>query len=170
MPEDNRQPVLRFDRVTVAFNEVEALSNLSFAAFEGSPGSFWAPPAAEKRCCSRPPWIVKPDSGEVYAFRRESDQAQRAAIVRYSQQNRHAVPGGALVDSLNIRENVAYPLLNQRSSTALPSGCFRAAMAARRLMPPEARGNSQRAAHSDDSGPPRRAEAPAREGSGWTSG
>jgi len=35
MPEDNRQPSSASTRVTVAFNEVEALSNLSFAAFEG---------------------------------------------------------------------------------------------------------------------------------------
>jgi len=51
MPENNHQPVLRFDRVTVTFEDVVALSGVSFEAFEGESRVILARPAAERRCC-----------------------------------------------------------------------------------------------------------------------
>jgi len=69
MPEDNRQPVLRFDRVTVTFGEIVALSGVSFAAYEGESRVILGAAGSGKTVLLKTALgLVKPDSGEVYAF------------------------------------------------------------------------------------------------------
>ncbi len=50
---DAQPSILRFENVTVRYDDVEALSNLSFESFESESRVILA---AAKPCCSRPPW------------------------------------------------------------------------------------------------------------------
>jgi phospholipid/cholesterol/gamma-HCH transport system ATP-binding protein len=121
MPLDNRQPVLRFDRVTVAFNEVEALSGVSFAAFEGESRVILGAAGSGKTVLLKTALgLIKPDSGEVYAFGENLTTLSERQLFDIRSKIGVLFQEGALFDSLNIEENVAYPLLNQRSIHCAP--------------------------------------------------
>jgi phospholipid/cholesterol/gamma-HCH transport system ATP-binding protein len=59
--------------------------------------------------------LVKPDSGEVHAFGENLAAMSERQLFDIRSKIGMLFQEGALFDSLNIGENVAYPLLNQRS-------------------------------------------------------
>jgi phospholipid/cholesterol/gamma-HCH transport system ATP-binding protein len=116
MPENNHQPVLRFDRVTVTFEDVVALSGVSFEAFEGESRVILGAAGSGKTVLLKAALgLVKPDCGEVYAFGESLTAMSERQLFDIRSKIGMLFQEGALFDSLNIEENVAYPLLNQRS-------------------------------------------------------
>ena len=116
MAQDNRQAVLRFDRVTVAFGDVEALSGLSFEAFEGESRVILGAAGSGKTVLLKTALgLVKPNSGEVYAFGENLTALSERRLFDIRSKIGMLFQEGALFDSLTIQENVAYPLLNQKS-------------------------------------------------------
>ena len=92
--------ILRFEHVTVTFDDVPALVDLSFEAFEGESRVILGASGSGKTVLLKTALgLVKPASGKIFAFG----------------QDLTAMSERALFDSLTIEENVAYPLLNQRS-------------------------------------------------------
>ena len=51
MPGEAQDAVLRFERVTVAFEDVVALADVSFSAFEGETRVISGRRGPERRCC-----------------------------------------------------------------------------------------------------------------------
>jgi phospholipid/cholesterol/gamma-HCH transport system ATP-binding protein len=116
MPGNSQQPVLRFDRVTVTFGDVEALSGVSFEAFEGESRVILGAAGSGKTVLLKTALgLVKPDSGSVYAFGENLTALSERQLFDIRSKIGMLFQEGALFDSLNIEENVAYPLLNQRS-------------------------------------------------------
>jgi phospholipid/cholesterol/gamma-HCH transport system ATP-binding protein len=121
MPVDNHQAVLRFDRVSVAFGDVEALSGVSFEAFEGESRVILGAAGSGKTVLLKTALgLVKPDSGEVYAFGENLTALSERQLFDIRSKIGMLFQEGALFDSLNIQENVAYPLLNQKSIQCAP--------------------------------------------------
>jgi phospholipid/cholesterol/gamma-HCH transport system ATP-binding protein len=115
MPEA-RQPVLRFDHVTVSFEEVAALSDVSFEAFEGESRVILGAMGSGKTVLLKTALgLVKPDSGKVYAFGRDLTVLSERELFNIRSKIGMLFQESALFDSLTIEENVAYPLVNQKA-------------------------------------------------------
>ncbi len=115
MADERDQPVLRFEGVTVAFDDTRALEDLSFAAMKGETRVILGAAGSGKTVLLKTALgLVQPDAGAVYVFGRD--------IVAMREEERFEVRSrigmlfqeSALFDSLSIEENVAYPLLNQK--------------------------------------------------------
>jgi len=115
MPEA-RQPVLRFEHVTVSFDDVTALSDVSFEAFEGESRVILGAMGSGKTVLLKTALgLVKPDSGKVYAFGRDLTVLSERALFEVRSKIGMLFQESALFDSLTIEENVAYPLVNEKA-------------------------------------------------------
>ncbi|MGD0500138.1 MAG: ATP-binding cassette domain-containing protein [Bryobacteraceae bacterium] len=115
MPGETPSSVLRFEDVTVAFDDVTALSHVSFEAFEGESRVILGAAGSGKTVLLKAALgLVKPESGRVYAFGRDLTAMREEELFAVRSKIGMLFQEGALFDSLNIEENVAYPLLNQR--------------------------------------------------------
>jgi phospholipid/cholesterol/gamma-HCH transport system ATP-binding protein len=116
MSEDTHPSVLRFDDVTVSFDGVAVLSGFSFAAFEGESRVIMGAAGSGKTVLLKTAMgLVKPDSGKVYAFGKDITTMQEQELFAVRSRIGMLFQESALFDSLTIEENVAYPLLNQKS-------------------------------------------------------
>jgi phospholipid/cholesterol/gamma-HCH transport system ATP-binding protein len=116
MPDENRTPVLEFDNVTVSFEDVEALSGVSFATYETESRVILGAAGSGKTVLLKTALgLVRPASGRVLAFGQDLTRLNERQLFDIRSKIGMLFQEGALFDSLNIEENVAYPLLNQKS-------------------------------------------------------
>jgi len=112
----SRQPVLRFEHVHVSFEGDVALQDLSCDAFEGETRVILGAAGSGKTVLLKTALgLVKPDSGKVYAFGEDLTVMQEQELFHIRSKIGMLFQESALFDSLNIEENVAYPLVNQKS-------------------------------------------------------
>ena len=115
MAEPTKIPVLKFDDVTVSFDGVPALSNVSFQAFQGESRAILGAAGSGKTVLLKAALgLVKPDSGRIYAFGQELTAMREKQLFDIRARIGMLFQESALFDSLTIEENVAYPLLNQK--------------------------------------------------------
>jgi phospholipid/cholesterol/gamma-HCH transport system ATP-binding protein len=113
---DTSPPVLRFDHVTVRFEGTEALADLSFEAFQGESRVILGAAGSGKTVLLKTALgLIKPDAGKIFAFDRELTAMRERELFEIRSKIGMLFQESALFDSLNIEENVAYPLLNQKS-------------------------------------------------------
>jgi phospholipid/cholesterol/gamma-HCH transport system ATP-binding protein len=116
MPEPSDIPVLRFDDVSVSFDGVPALSHVSFQAFAGESRAILGAAGSGKTVLLKAALgLVRPDSGKVYAFGRDLTALGEKQLFDIRARIGMLFQESALFDSLTIAENVAYPLLNQKT-------------------------------------------------------
>ncbi|MEN6532678.1 MAG: ATP-binding cassette domain-containing protein [Bryobacteraceae bacterium] len=116
MAESIAQPVLQFDRVSVSFDDTPALEDVSFEVFPGDTRVILGAAGSGKTVLLKAALgLVKPDSGRVFAFGEEATGLKESQLADLRARVGMLFQEGALFDSLTIEENVAYPLLNQRS-------------------------------------------------------
>jgi phospholipid/cholesterol/gamma-HCH transport system ATP-binding protein len=115
-PADPDSPVLQFEDVTVSFNGVEALSHVSFQAFAGESRTILGAAGSGKTVLLKTALgLVKPESGKVRAFGRDLTALSEKELFAIRARMGMLFQESALFDSLTIEENVAYPLLNQKT-------------------------------------------------------
>ena len=108
--------ILRFENVTVRFDEVAALNNVSFEAFEGESRVILGAAGSGKTVMLKTAMgLIKPDAGKVFAFDKDLSTMREKELFQIRSKIGMLFQEGALFDSLNIEENVAYPLVNQES-------------------------------------------------------
>jgi phospholipid/cholesterol/gamma-HCH transport system ATP-binding protein len=113
--------ILRFENVTVRYDEVEALSGVSFESFEGESRVILGAAGSGKTVLLKAAMgLIKPDSGKVFAFGKDLSAMSERDLFEIRSKIGMLFQEGALFDSMNIEENVAYPLLNQRSIKCPP--------------------------------------------------
>ena len=118
---DNAQPapppVLRFDRVRVTFDDgVNGVDDLSFDAHEGETRVILGAAGSGKTVLLKTAMgLLKPASGKVYAFGRDISRLTEKQLFGVRSKVGMLFQESALFDSLDIEENVAYPLMNQPS-------------------------------------------------------
>jgi phospholipid/cholesterol/gamma-HCH transport system ATP-binding protein len=113
MSHDQGQSVLRFENVTVIFDEVRALDDVSFEVMPGeSLVVFGAAGSGKTTLLKTALGLLKPESGRVYVFGRDITRFSERELFRMRSQIGVLFQEGGLFDSLTIEENVSYPLAN----------------------------------------------------------
>jgi phospholipid/cholesterol/gamma-HCH transport system ATP-binding protein len=113
MPHDELQSVLRFDHVTVRFDETTALEEVSFEVFEGETRVVFGAAGSGKTVLLKTALgLLKPYSGHVYVFGQDLAGMRERDLFRVRSQMGVLFQEGGLFDSLTIEENVGYALEN----------------------------------------------------------
>lgn len=115
MPDDS-EPVLRFENVTVVFDDRPVLADLSFEAGQGESRVILGAAGSGKTVLLKTALgLVKPESGKVYVFGRDLTTMRERDLFEIRSKIGMLFQESALFDSLNIEENVAYPLMYQKA-------------------------------------------------------
>jgi phospholipid/cholesterol/gamma-HCH transport system ATP-binding protein len=116
MPETERPSILRFEHVTVRFEGSDALADVSFEAFEGESRVILGSAGSGKTVLLKTALgLIKPDTGKVFAFGQDLTVMRERDLFDIRSKIGMLFQESALFDSMSIEENVAYPLLNQKS-------------------------------------------------------
>jgi phospholipid/cholesterol/gamma-HCH transport system ATP-binding protein len=108
--------ILRFENVSVAFEDVFALKKVSFEAREGESRVILGSAGSGKTVLLKTALgLVKPDSGRVFVFEKDLTTLKEKELFDIRSKIGMLFQESALFDSLNIEENVAYPLVNQKA-------------------------------------------------------
>jgi phospholipid/cholesterol/gamma-HCH transport system ATP-binding protein len=106
--------VLRFENVTVSFDGDAVLRDISFTAHEGESRVILGAAGSGKTVLLKTAMgLAKPESGRVLVFDQDISKMSEHALFDIRSKIGMLFQESALFDSLNIEENVAYPLLNQ---------------------------------------------------------
>lgn len=113
--------ILRFDDVSVVFEDEAVLSHVSFAAGEGESRVIVGAAGSGKTVLLKTALgLIKPVSGKVYAFGRDVTTMRERELFEIRSKIGMLFQESALFDSLTIEENVAYPLQNQKAIRCPP--------------------------------------------------
>lgn len=115
-PQPGQGPVLRFDGVTTGFDEAPVLKNVSFEVGKGQTGIIFGAAGSGKSVLLKTAiGLVKSWSGKVLLFDQDITDLSEEQLFDVRGKVGIAFQESALFDSLNIEQNVAYPLLNQKA-------------------------------------------------------
>ena len=116
MPDPAGDPILKFEQVTVAFDGVPALQDISFAASEGESRVILGAAGSGKTVLLKTALgLLRADSGSVYVFGKDICGLEEEDLSHIRSKIGMQFQESALFDSLTIQENVGYPLVNQRA-------------------------------------------------------
>jgi phospholipid/cholesterol/gamma-HCH transport system ATP-binding protein len=111
---DGQVPVVKFDQVTLAFDEKVVLKDLSFTLQPGRLKVFLGASGAGKSTILRLILgLLRPDAGEIWVHGQRVDQLSEAELMPVRSDVGMVFQEGALFDSLTVRENVGYRLYEQ---------------------------------------------------------
>lgn len=114
MAGETRQPVLKFEHVTVTFDDLTAVRDVSFEAYEGETRVILGAAGSGKTVLLKAALgLQRPQSGRVLVFGQDIGNLREAQLFDVRSKMGMLFQESALFDSLDIEENVAYPLLNQ---------------------------------------------------------
>jgi phospholipid/cholesterol/gamma-HCH transport system ATP-binding protein len=116
MPADGAKSIVKFDHVSVSFDDVPALVDLSFEVRAGEARVILGAAGSGKTVLLKTALgLQRPDSGSVYLFGQNITSMTERQLFEIRSKVGMLFQEGALFDSLTIAENVAYPLLNQKA-------------------------------------------------------
>ncbi len=108
--------VVRFEDVSLRFDDTVALDRVSFEIRAGETRIvFGAAGSGKTMLLKCAVGLVKPDSGRVFLFDQEITNLKESEMFDIRAKVGILFQEGALFDSLNIDENVSYPLINQHA-------------------------------------------------------
>jgi len=115
MPEtQGESTVLEFRDISLRFGSEIALDHVSFAMSAGDSRIVFGVAGSGKTTLLKVALgLVKPDSGRVYVFGQDATDLKETAWFHLRARMGILFQEGGLFDSMNIAENVAYPLINQ---------------------------------------------------------
>ena len=112
---------LEFSKVTLIFDDVVGLENLSFRVEAGESLVVLGVTGSGKSVLLKLSLgLYKPDGGQIYLFGEQVSGIHEADLLGLRRRVGMVFQEGALFDSLTVADNVAYPLLNQEG--AAPPG------------------------------------------------
>jgi phospholipid/cholesterol/gamma-HCH transport system ATP-binding protein len=108
--------VLRFEDVNLHFDKTSALDHVSFAMNAGETRVvFGAAGSGKTMMLKTAVGLQKPDSGQVMLFGEDITHLKESTLYPIRSKVGILFQEGGLFDSMNIADNVAYPLLNQQT-------------------------------------------------------
>jgi phospholipid/cholesterol/gamma-HCH transport system ATP-binding protein len=118
--------VLRFDRVTVAFDGEPAIEDVSFEVRHGESRVILGAAGSGKTVILKTMiGLLRPDSGRTFLFGEDISARKELQLFDLRARVGMLVQESALFDSLTIEENVAYPLVNQKALRCSPQETHR---------------------------------------------
>ena len=112
------QTIVDFENVNMQFGDVWALRDINFALKPGETRVIFGQAGAGKTALLKSAiGLLHPDSGQVELFGQNVTASRERDLFNLRARTGVLFQEGALFDSLTIRENVAYPLENQRATT-----------------------------------------------------
>jgi phospholipid/cholesterol/gamma-HCH transport system ATP-binding protein len=107
--------IIRFEEVSLSFGATPGLDRVSFEMKAGETRVLFGAAGSGKTTLLKVALgLLKPDSGHVYLFGQDISHLKEQDLFDLRARVGILFQEGGLFDSLNIEENVAYPLLNQR--------------------------------------------------------
>jgi phospholipid/cholesterol/gamma-HCH transport system ATP-binding protein len=108
------QSLLRFETVSLRFDEAVALDAVSFELHAGETRVVLGAAGSGKTTLLKTAiGLLRPDSGRVYLFGQEITHLAEAQLFELRSGVGVLFQEGGLFDSITVEENVAYPLLNR---------------------------------------------------------
>lgn len=108
--------VLKFDQVTVAFDGDPAIEDVSFEIMAGESRVILGAAGSGKTVILKTALgLLHPEKGRVFLFGKDITAMKEQELFDLRAKTGILFQEGALFDSLTIEENVAYPLLNQKT-------------------------------------------------------
>jgi len=108
-------PALRFDNVSVSFDDRPALARVSFELPAGETRVVFGAGGSGKTVLMKAAiGLIRPESGHVYLFGRDITTLTEEELDSWRPHAGVLFQEGGLFDSLTVAENVAFPLVNQR--------------------------------------------------------
>ncbi len=115
------ESVLRFENVTTGFDDNPALQDVSFELGKGETGIILGVAGSGKTVLLKTAMgLLKPWSGKVILFGQDITNFTEKQLFDARGKLGMLFQESALFDSLNIEQNVAYPLLNQNAVKCAP--------------------------------------------------
>ncbi len=110
------ESLLRFEAVSLYFDEIVALDSVSFAMGPGETRVILGAAGSGKTTLLKAAiGLIRPDSGRIYLFGEEITGLKENQLFDIRSKVGVLFQEGGLFDSITIAENVAYPLLNGRT-------------------------------------------------------
>jgi phospholipid/cholesterol/gamma-HCH transport system ATP-binding protein len=107
---------LRLENVSVRFGAVTALDNVSLTLERGETVILLGSAGSGKTVLLKTALaLIHPTDGEVYLFGKATSQLRESQLYELRSRMGILFQEGGLFDSMTIEENVAYPLVNQKS-------------------------------------------------------
>jgi phospholipid/cholesterol/gamma-HCH transport system ATP-binding protein len=111
---DTAGNVIVFENVAIAFDEKPALDGISFRLAKGETKAIFGVAGAGKSTILKLALgLIKPDSGHIYVLGDDVTQMRETELFELRRKIGMVFQESALFDSLTVRENVAYRLLEE---------------------------------------------------------
>jgi phospholipid/cholesterol/gamma-HCH transport system ATP-binding protein len=113
--EDNSAPVIVFEDVALAFGENNVLRGISFALGRGETKALFGVAGSGKSLILKLAMgLIRPDSGRIIVLGHDVSQMREQDLFELRGKIGMVFQESALFDSLSVRENVAYRLMEAR--------------------------------------------------------
>src|SRR6202161_2966315 len=113
--DDPSQPVVVFDDVSIGFEGKQVLENVSLAVSPGQTRILLGPAGSGKSVLLKlANGLIRPDSGTITVFGEEINNMREEQLFQLRGRIGMVFQEGALFDSLTVRDNVAYRLMEQK--------------------------------------------------------
>jgi phospholipid/cholesterol/gamma-HCH transport system ATP-binding protein len=111
------EPVVVFENVSISFDQNEVLENVSFKVMPGESRIVLGPAGVGKSVMLKlANGLMKPDSGRIYIFGNEIDTMPEQDLFALRERIGMVFQEGALFDSMSVRDNVAYRMIEEHVS------------------------------------------------------
>jgi phospholipid/cholesterol/gamma-HCH transport system ATP-binding protein len=115
------QSLLRFENVTVEFDDVRALDGVSFEVKEGETRIIMGAAGSGKTVLLKTAMGLNPPSqGAVFLMGEDITRKPESQLFDVRSKLGMLFQESALFDSMTVAQNVAYPLINQKAFRAMP--------------------------------------------------
>src|SRR3984885_7325224 len=113
-PVDPSKPVVVFEDVSIGFEGKPALENISLTVSPGETRILLGPAGSGKSVLLKlANGLMRPDSGTITVFGEEINNMREEQLFELRGRIGMVFQEGALFDSLTVRDNVAYRLMEQ---------------------------------------------------------
>jgi len=113
-PNDKTNALLRFDQVTVRFDDVVAVDNVSFTMQSGETRVILGAAGSGKTTVLKSAiGLVRASSGRIDLFGQDITELDEVELFELRSRVGVLFQEGGLFDSITVAENVAYPLVNR---------------------------------------------------------
>ena len=114
--QDQNESVVVFEDVSIAFDRNEVLQNISFEVRPGETRVVLGPAGCGKSVLLKlANGLLRPDAGHIYVFGKDLNSMSEVELFAFRDRIGMVFQEGALFDSMTVRDNVAFRLIEEHS-------------------------------------------------------